>query len=63
MLLSAIVIVSALGPLPFGYAFDKFGGYKEIILMMMIFPVLGIGAALISPKPIKAARFDNKHTL
>ncbi|PYZ94045.1 MFS transporter [Salipaludibacillus keqinensis] len=44
---------SAFGPLPFGIAYDLFGGYQEILLFMMLFPALGITASLLSPKPIK----------
>jgi MFS family permease len=47
------VIGSALGPLPFGYAFDKFGGYSEILLVSMIFPCAGIFLGLLAKKPIK----------
>jgi predicted MFS family arabinose efflux permease len=46
-----MVIGSAFGPLPFGFAFDWFGGYTQILIAMMIFPVLGCIAAFISPKP------------
>ncbi|SDL25668.1 MFS transporter [Natronincola ferrireducens] len=49
--MSAMVVGSALGPLPFGYAYDLFNGYGEIILLMMVFPVLASVAALISPAP------------
>jgi MFS family permease len=47
------VIGSALGPLPFGYAFDRFGGYSEILLVSMIFPLAGILIGLQAKKPIK----------
>jgi MFS family permease len=47
------VIGSALGPLPFGYAFDRFGGYSEILLVSMIFPLVGIFIGLLSKKPVK----------
>lgn len=47
------VIGSALGPLPFGYAFDKFGGYSEILLVSMIFPFAGILIGLLAKKPVK----------
>ncbi len=47
----AMVIGSALGPLPFGIAYDYFGSYDQIILMMMIFPVLSIIACLLAPAP------------
>lgn len=49
--MTATVIGSALGPMPFGYAYDIFGGYKEIILIMIISPIIGSLAAFVSPKP------------
>ena len=49
--MTAMILGSALGPLPFGFAFDYFGGYKEILLIMMAFPVLGSLAAFLSPAP------------
>lgn len=51
MSMTATVIGSALGPMPFGYAYDIFGGYKEIILIMIIAPIFASIASLISPKP------------
>jgi MFS family permease len=48
---TAMVIGSALGPLPFGFAYDTFKGYKEIIFIMMIFPILGSIASFLSPAP------------
>ncbi|MDR5658728.1 MFS transporter [Serpentinicella sp. ANB-PHB4] len=50
--MTAMVIGSALGPLPFGYFYDQFGGYREILLIMLIFPILSSLFAFISPKPI-----------
>lgn len=47
------VIGSALGPLPFGYAFDLFGGYSEVLLASMIFPLAGIFFGLLAEKPVK----------
>lgn len=47
------VIGSALGPLPFGYAFDIYGGYSEILLASMVFPLLGIGLGYLAKKPVK----------
>jgi MFS family permease len=47
------VIGSSLGPLPFGFAYDLFGGYNEILLISLIFPTLGVMAALLAKKPIK----------
>ena len=49
------VISSALGPLPFGLAFDIFGGYQEVLGLSLIFPTLGVIAAFFAIKP-------NKHT-
>ncbi|WP_337957770.1 MFS transporter [Guptibacillus spartinae] len=50
---TTMVIGSAFGPLPFGIAFDFFGGYTEILLMILIFPILGSIAAFLSPPPQK----------
>jgi len=47
------VIGSAFGPLPFGVSYDIFGGYTEILLIMMILPFLGSIAALLSKVPKK----------
>ena len=49
--MTAMVIGSALGPLPFGVAFDIFNGYKEILLIMLVFPVIATVFALLSPAP------------
>ncbi len=49
---SFMVLGSALGPLPFGAAYDYFGGYKEVLLIFIIFPVLASFASFISPAPI-----------
>jgi MFS family permease len=54
--MTAFVIGSALGPLPFGYAYDIFGGYREILLIMMAFPALGTFAALLSPAPKRPSK-------
>ncbi|RBW69039.1 MFS transporter [Bacillus taeanensis] len=51
--MTATVIGSAFGPLPFGIAYDFFGGYTEIIYLSMFFPILGILLAISSPKPEK----------
>ncbi|MFH2112824.1 MAG: MFS transporter [Candidatus Bathyarchaeota archaeon] len=47
------VIGSALGPLPFGYAFDVFGGYSEVLLVSMVFPLAGVLIGLLANKPAK----------
>lgn len=51
--MTATVIGSAFGPLPFGMAFDYFGGYEEILLIILIVPFLGIIFSLLSPPPQK----------
>ena len=48
------VIGSALGPLPFGYAFDVFGGYNEILLISLMFPLVGILVGYLAKKPVKS---------
>lgn len=53
LVMTASVIASAIGPVPFGFAFDTFGAYTEALLLMMVFPAVGIVAALISPKPVR----------
>ncbi|SDO28251.1 MFS transporter [Alkalicoccus daliensis] len=50
---TVMVAGSAFGPLPFGIAFDYFGGYEEILLISLLFPVLGVLACFFSPKPVK----------
>ncbi|WP_333489750.1 MFS transporter [Alkalihalobacillus sp. CinArs1] len=52
---TTMVIGSAFGPLPFGVAYDTFGGYTEILLLILIFPILGTVAAFLSPPPKKPA--------
>jgi MFS family permease len=50
------VIGSALGPLPFGYAYDLFGGYSEVLIASMIFPLAGIFLGILADKPEKTTR-------
>jgi MFS family permease len=45
------VIGSALGPLPYGYAYDIFGGYTEALIISMIFPILGAIVAFLAKPP------------
>ncbi len=47
------VIGSALGPLPYGFAYDVFGNYSQIIIASMLFPLLGLFAALLAKRPMK----------
>ena len=50
--MSVMVIGSAFGPLPFGIFYDFFGGYNEILIVMMIFPALGAVSAFMAKKPV-----------
>jgi MFS family permease len=51
--MTVTVLGSALGPLPFGFAFDLFGGYNQILLLTMFFPLAGIVCSLLANKPEK----------
>ncbi|ESU31554.1 hypothetical protein G3A_16110 [Bacillus sp. 17376] len=51
--MTVTVLGSALGPLPFGLAYDYFRGYEEILLISIILPLLGIAASLLAKKPLK----------
>lgn len=51
--MAMIVTGSALGPLPLGIAFDVFGGYAEILWALMLFPAIGMAAALMANPPVK----------
>ncbi|TET72860.1 MFS transporter [Candidatus Bathyarchaeota archaeon] len=46
------VIGSALGPLPFGFAYDRFGGYREVIVASIFLQLLAILASLLA-KPAR----------
>lgn len=49
------VIGSAFGPLPFAAAYDYiFGGYTEILFLLVLLPAAGIAAAVFSPPPQKS---------
>ncbi|MGG3914278.1 MFS transporter [Rossellomorea vietnamensis] len=50
---TVMVIGSAFGPLPFGYAFDYFGGYSQILILSTVMPLLGFICAIIAKKPDK----------
>jgi MFS family permease len=53
MTMMAGVIGSALGPLLYGYAYDINGGYMEALVFSMVFPIMGIIAALMATPPKK----------
>lgn len=48
---TVMVIGSALGPLPFGIFYDWLGGYQEVILLTLLFPITAGILALSSPQP------------
>jgi len=48
------VIGSALGPLPYGYAYDILGSYHQALTASTIFPILGVVAALLATRPERA---------
>lgn len=47
------VMSSAMGPLPFGLAFDVFGGYQEVLGLSLMFPAIGVLTAFAATKPHK----------
>ena len=49
--MTAMVLGSALGPLPFGIAYDYFGSYNQIMIGILILPLFAIIASLFSPPP------------
>jgi MFS family permease len=51
--MTTMVIMSAFGPLPFGVAYDIFGGYNEILLISLVLPILGFLSAFFAPAPTK----------
>lgn len=56
---TVMVIGSAFGPLPFGLFFDLFGGYQEILIVMLLFPITAGILALLSPQPSYQAYHGN----
>lgn len=49
--MTAMVLGSAFGPMPFGAAYDLFGGYKEVLMIILILPLLASIASFMSPPP------------
>lgn len=49
--MTSTVIGSALGPLPFAFAFDAFGSYTLILIIMLAFPIFAIVASILSSPP------------
>lgn len=53
----AWLVGGAIGPVMFGYAYDVFGGYKEVILFMLIFPILSTISLLFCRIPKKRREY------
>lgn len=49
--MTGMVMGSAFGPLPFGFAYDMFGGYSQILLISLIIPLAGAIAMFFADKP------------
>jgi MFS family permease len=49
--MTGMVIGSAFGPLPFGFAYDIFGGYTEIIIATLLIPIVAGIAMIFVNKP------------
>ena len=48
---TAMVIGSALGPLPLGLAYDYFNGYTEVMLLILLLPFIALAAAYLASPP------------
>lgn len=56
-IMSVITVVgSALGPLPYGAAYDHFGGYTEILLLSALLPAAAAVAAVLIRHPAAPSR-------
>ncbi|MFD2924755.1 MFS transporter [Halobacillus naozhouensis] len=56
---TVMVLGSAFGPLPFGLFYDWFGGYQEILWVMILLPLLAAIFSLLSPKPNYETHFSS----
>jgi MFS family permease len=56
--ITVMIAGSALGPMPFGMAFDQFNGYREIVFIMSAFSLLAAGIVLFIHPP--EIRHENK---
>lgn len=48
------VIGSSLGPLPFGIGYDLFQSYTPVLVVVLVFPIIGVICALVAKKPDKS---------
>ncbi|SFM12990.1 Sugar phosphate permease [Gracilibacillus orientalis] len=51
---TVMVAASAFGPLPFGVGYDIFHSYTPVLLISLVFPFVGVIAALLANKPGKS---------
>ncbi|WP_208591182.1 MFS transporter [Gracilibacillus suaedae] len=49
-----MVAASAFGPLPFGIGYDIFQSYTPVLLISLVFPFIGVIAAILATQPEKA---------
>lgn len=49
--MTSMVIGSAFGPLPFGFFYDSFGGYREVLGVMFFFTLLASVSSLLAVSP------------
>ncbi|MCK0471837.1 MFS transporter [Halalkalibacter sp. APA_J-10(15)] len=47
------VVASSFGPLPLGVGYDVFQSYTQALVLIMLFPIIGLIAATLAKKPVK----------
>ena len=60
--MAVMVLGSAFGPLPFGAAFDYFGGYREILYLSLLLPVIASILSFGSPPPVVKTRIESDYS-
>jgi cyanate permease len=50
------IVGAALGPIPFGLAYDFLGGYNVAIAALLVLPIMATVAVLRSPPPLTDER-------
>lgn len=51
MATTGMVIASALGPIPLGFVFDLTGNYDIALIVFLVMAIIGIGVAVVCPRP------------
>jgi predicted MFS family arabinose efflux permease len=59
---TAVIAFSAMGALPFGFAFDMTGSYNTAILMLLALPLICAVSSLLAVKPKKADKVAGSGT-